>query len=330
MAFLDLKPKAMKTKIVYVLVSNEEDYFLEQALMSIYSLRMHNPDVTVELVTDARTETTLTGKRGTIRSYINNVLIADVPTEYDNLRRSRHLKVNLRRIVSGDYLFIDCDTVICKPLDPVDLISSDLGMVADLNGPLNLTEPFVIEKGLKAGFSSFEGEPYFNSGVIYAKDTATCHDFYSLWHENWLKSTENGDPNDQPALCETNRILANIIAELSGQWNCQIKFHGIHHVKDARIIHYYSGKEQNIPSAENLIYYNVKQSGCIDAALQRALASPEMISTLMTIRPDKTYQYLSSPLLNVFFNQKRFFKHSERLTLAAARLNKRLHKMLSK
>lgn len=34
----------MKTKIIYVLVSNENDCYLEQALVSIYSLRLYNPD----------------------------------------------------------------------------------------------------------------------------------------------------------------------------------------------------------------------------------------------------------------------------------------------
>jgi hypothetical protein len=37
----------MKTKIIYVLVSNENDCYLEQALVSIYSLRLYNPDANV-------------------------------------------------------------------------------------------------------------------------------------------------------------------------------------------------------------------------------------------------------------------------------------------
>ena len=40
----------MKTKIIYVLVSNENDCYLEQALVSIYSLRLYNPDANLLLV----------------------------------------------------------------------------------------------------------------------------------------------------------------------------------------------------------------------------------------------------------------------------------------
>ena len=42
----------MKTKIVYTIVSDENDIFFEQALLSIYSLRKYNPDAFVELVID--------------------------------------------------------------------------------------------------------------------------------------------------------------------------------------------------------------------------------------------------------------------------------------
>lgn len=42
----------MKTKIIYVLVSNENDCYLEQALVSIYSLRLYNPDANLLLLVD--------------------------------------------------------------------------------------------------------------------------------------------------------------------------------------------------------------------------------------------------------------------------------------
>ena len=42
----------MKTKIVYCIVSNDEDIYLEQAWVSIYTLRRHNPDAEVILLVD--------------------------------------------------------------------------------------------------------------------------------------------------------------------------------------------------------------------------------------------------------------------------------------
>lgn len=49
----------MKTKIIYVLVSNENDCYLEQALVSIYSLRLYNPDANLLLLVDEETSLSL-------------------------------------------------------------------------------------------------------------------------------------------------------------------------------------------------------------------------------------------------------------------------------
>lgn len=61
----------MKTKIAYVLVSDESDTYLEQTIISLYSLRLYNPNVTVVLVVDDITDLTIKGKRCKILEYIS-------------------------------------------------------------------------------------------------------------------------------------------------------------------------------------------------------------------------------------------------------------------
>ena len=53
----------MKTKIVYVVTSDENDVYLEQALLSVFSLRKHNSNVYVELVEDQDTDATISGEK---------------------------------------------------------------------------------------------------------------------------------------------------------------------------------------------------------------------------------------------------------------------------
>ena len=48
---------------VYILISNGDDLFYEQLLVSLYSLRMHNPELNVVVLVDEKTERTLHGKR---------------------------------------------------------------------------------------------------------------------------------------------------------------------------------------------------------------------------------------------------------------------------
>lgn len=87
----------MKTKIIYVLVSNENDCYLEQALVSIYSLRLYNPDANLLLLVDEETSRTLeNGIRKLILNYVSKLVIVDVPFHYSKQQKSRYIKTSLR------------------------------------------------------------------------------------------------------------------------------------------------------------------------------------------------------------------------------------------
>lgn len=86
----------MKTKIIYVLVSNENDCYLEQALVSIYSLRLYNPDANLLLLVDEETSRTLeNGIRKLILNYVSKLVIVDVPFHYSKQQKSRYIKTSL-------------------------------------------------------------------------------------------------------------------------------------------------------------------------------------------------------------------------------------------
>ena len=65
----------MKTKIVYVLVSSETDLYLEQAWLSLYSLRLHNPNAHVVILMDDYTEHSLRENRENFRKLPTETLI---------------------------------------------------------------------------------------------------------------------------------------------------------------------------------------------------------------------------------------------------------------
>lgn len=127
----------MKTKIVYVVTSDETDVYLEQTLLSVFSLRKHNPNAFVELVVDQDTNATIAGKRGEILKYIDNKVVVNVPKEYNKKEASRYLKTNVREYVSGDYLFIDSDSIITDKLDEIDLFDGDIGAVINNHVPIS-------------------------------------------------------------------------------------------------------------------------------------------------------------------------------------------------
>lgn len=126
----------MKTKIVYVLASSQEDYFLEQCLISLKFLRKYNPEAYVVLVCDDTTESSLNGNRQDIKLLINELKSIQFERPVNKVERSRLMKVNLRKYVEGDFLYIDCDTIIVNDLSEIDNFTFSIGAVLDGHQPL--------------------------------------------------------------------------------------------------------------------------------------------------------------------------------------------------
>ena len=231
----------MKTKIVYVVISDETDIYLEQALLSVFSLRKHNPNAYVELVVDQDTDATIAGKRGEILKFIDNKVVVNVPEEYNKVCRSRWLKTSLRQHVKGDFLFIDTDTIVTDSLDDIDCIIGDIGAVKDQHVLLGKTSAPRTSRisAEQDGWSWSETLAYYNSGVMFVKDSALTHKFYQVWHNKWVdKYRKTSEHRDQSPLAATNESFQYPIIELPGEWNCQIYYNGISYLANAKIMHY--------------------------------------------------------------------------------------------
>lgn len=236
----------MKTKIVYVLSSSKYDYFYEQCLMSIMSVRHHNPVAHIELVCDDRTFDTLTGIRSEIKQFVSDIKKVTFESDVDNTIRSRKMKVGLRQLIDGDYLYIDCDTIITGDLSDIDTISYSLAAVLDGHTllPYHPMREYFAKQNIHLLYPFEDIIQYFSGGVIYSKDDTISHNFYDKWSTNYEKSLALGVKLDEPPLSLTNYQLGFPMRELDGVWNCQIRF-GALFLSTAKILHFCSKK--NMP-----------------------------------------------------------------------------------
>ena len=120
----------MKTKLVYVLTCAPEATYIEQALISIWSARYHNPDAHIVLLVDDKTTQLLVGKRAELLEYITEKVV--IPFEDTNatmMYRSRWIKTSVRQLIEGDFLFIDCDTIVAQSLADADNFDCEIGAV---------------------------------------------------------------------------------------------------------------------------------------------------------------------------------------------------------
>ncbi len=295
----------MKTKIVYCIVSNEKDIYLEQAWVSIYTLRKHNPDAEVILLIDKGTEDTLTGKRAGIRGLVTEVLVVDTPAGFNAMQRSRYLKTNFRQFISGDLLFIDSDTVIGGSLAAIDDIEAEIACVPDAHKALDSYSQLV---GLKAkileifGIDMNDATYYFNSGVIYVKDTKRTRDFFVDWYNQWKFSAfEKGCNFDQPALFATDKKNGYEIKELPGEYNCQL-FLSLQYLHKGLILHFFNEKTSLrtkgfSPFYTDEIYQRVKEDGGIKCDIKCILNdSSKWINTPSFFVSREQLYFITSPV----------------------------------
>ena len=295
----------MKTQIVYTLISSEKDYFLEELWVSLYSLRIFHPEVTVKVLVDEPTEKYM--KRfQKLCDMITEIVVVPVPENYNAKQRSREIKTTVRNDIDGDYLFIDTDTVVCKKLDGIDELTCDLAAVPD--GHLPLAEcMFPPTKSVEQmfGLTLSDAKYWFNSGVMYVADNERAREFYKKWHKNWTFSCfEKGNSQDQPALLATDKQFGYVIDELPGIYDAQVAM-SLKYFADAAILHWWHmsfiENQDYSPYFSLQIYKEVKNACGITPHIEDLICNckQSFVSPTMPVGREHIY-FLFSPAGKIF------------------------------
>ena len=325
----------MNTKIVYVITSSLNDIYWEEGWVSVWSARYHNPEAHITLVCDRETSDTAQGSyRAKSLDLFDEKITVDFEDGITKKQRSRWIKTNLREYVKGDFLYIDTDTVITDKLDEIDDWDIDIGMVRDGHRSHKQTLEAVhrYEKAYQQALPI--AEPYYNGGVIFAKDNERVRSFYHQWHQNWLKLEEKVDYTDQTPLARTNMELGYPISEISGNYNCQISV-SIRYLSIAKIIHFYHVWWNNFsiisPFMDQNTYMRVKDNHGIDEDMQKMIINckTEFEVTSVPINDD-LFTFLSSTtirfiLLPLFVKKRSFYLHVDKFVHSLCRVLYRLH-----
>ena len=263
-------------KIVYVLSTDQIDYLHLLAATALLT-RTTVTTCTMVCVTDRRTQEFAVASGIRLGAWVEEIVAVDTPHE-NPLVSSRYLKTTLRSHVAGDFLYLDLDAVIiCQDfralladapciaasqnrdhLYRTGQFPADIGTT--IYGPMGWDHPFL---------------PYVNSGVLFCRDNAECHDLFRRWHERWNAQRDRvGSHLDQPAL---NRVLWESPSSLKlmpPNFNPPVDV-GPEHETDAWVFHYYISVYSGKPKPDSLlgmVRNGIQRRGRVDpVALRWAL-----------------------------------------------------------
>lgn len=293
---------------VYVLVSGQNDFYYEQALMSLASLRMYMDSASVYVLTDDATYASLSGKRKAVFTYASTVLSIPFPPSVGKVERSRLIKTSIPDYIHDDFLYIDCDTVICSSLN--EIASCPYEIAGVLDGHVMLSEHIhkntFLARDKKLGFHGTQAANCnINGGVLFVKNTAYSKSFFHEWNEAWKYSAyTKKDFHDQSALNEANYRTGLKAHFLSGEWNCQPSHGGLAYLEHAKILHYYSSEmsgKNYIPYyklAETKTMLDVRDCGNIPPSVSDMLADPKFqFNNVHLVSDQRIVSIMQSPLL---------------------------------
>lgn len=292
-------------KYVYVLTSSEKDYFYEQCLISVMSLKKYNPNSEIIVLTDDITASGLTGFRSKIKDYarIKEVFFG---IEYGQKVRSRLLKTSVRHLIKGDFLYIDLDTVIADSLEGIEdypeKMIENVGMVLDkhVKADRRYMYMYMYMNAEKMRYRVGYQDRHFNSGVMYVKDTPKAHEFFKLWKKLYIECHKNGIDVDQTSLNEANCRMDGVVEEMDGKWNVQVNT-GLKYINEAKILHYLGYQPLNSQNiyfntlpftlCDGNLLWKVKRDGSISKEVFEIIDNPKKAFKTVMIIPEDCIAY---------------------------------------
>ena len=229
-------------KVVYVLTSQGKDFYSAMTRVSVASVRLSNPSVKIALACDSLTESNLFSTEDLLVNEVDEICGFATP-EGSPSYRNRYIKTQLRKLISGPFLFLDSDTLIRRELTEVFGINSDIG------GCRNHSKVDLWDQVMDLDVETLKamrweiGKTYINGGVLFFNDTPKAHDLATLWHKRWLESSNQRQYyRDQPALNTALLESDPSLTVLPDRYNAQFKVQ-LTAADDAVLWHYYSSQD---------------------------------------------------------------------------------------
>lgn len=291
-------------KIVYSLISDYDDLYCEQAIISAWSARHYNPEIEIILITEINTQNTLTGYRTTLFNFVNKTIIVDIPEKYNSNKknRSRYIKTNIRQFIEGTILILDTDTIVLSNVSELSRLDCQIGAVYDKHQKTCIIKNIEMQKRNDILGIPPKRSPYYNTGILLVKDSTVVKEFYKKWFEHWMFFFDHNLSIDQPAFYKAY-TESSIVSKLPDVWHVQIyEQSGIQFLDEAKILHLYNVITQNRTFVYDDLLNDIKKTQSFtENHKQLILKIKTLIKKDSSFMLSKTYSY---SLLSILYHKR--------------------------
>ncbi|MFL5244258.1 MAG: hypothetical protein ACJ8FY_19310 [Gemmataceae bacterium] len=264
-----------KLHVCYVLVAKGWDRYSQMAWISAKAVRLLHPDAQISLVLDTSTKDILKNSGNSLLELMNDVIAVDCDIA-DLTVRSRHLKLQIRNLLRGDFLHLDVDTVPIRPFADVMEAEGSLAAAIDFNA--NVNEVWQPDPDTCKVFQDLHWpipRVCYNAGIFLLRDNDDSRGFMDLWRRRWEETkglSKRADHlGDQFAF---NRAIVESgirTAVLSNKYNAMVAVRPWLS-RRASVLHFFSSPEQIQGTLLDHLLKRVKETGEFDeTAIKRCI-----------------------------------------------------------
>jgi hypothetical protein len=241
--------------LAYVLVGNGRDRYTTMCYLSAAAARRVYPGARVVLVTDEETSGHLRANAPHLKQVIDEFLVEPAPMP-EARARSFYLKTRLRDVLTGEYIYLDSDTLPVQPFVDMSTGDWDVAFVQDRthHGPVTPVFPhWELPRLQRMGWQA-KLSRYFNAGIGFYRDNAAVRAMTTDWQRRWKESYAVGDDWDQLALNCAIEAVPIKAHELPPAYNAMVTVSPLH-ARGAKIYHFFAGNRAELSDSlfEHLI-----------------------------------------------------------------------------
>jgi hypothetical protein len=212
-------------KVCYCLTTEGRDSHAAATYISVRSVRRLHRQARIVLLLDVVSASALERNRHPLLAHVDEVMTVRAPAGPPAIR-NRYMKTQQRQLLTGDFLYLDADTIVIRRLDELFAVSAPFAAAANHNRAVVSMSDSMLAGDLaifSANGWNVPNQTYVNGGVLLFRDVPSTHAFAELWHRKWSDSSSKGPHFDQPALNSALCDSGLAYALLPDRFNAQVQ-----------------------------------------------------------------------------------------------------------